>query len=456
MNPISRRSMLRGLGVAVGLPMLDAMVPGTVLNAAQAAGTTASGAAAIAPTRMAFFFIPNGVNIPYWTPTKEGFDFDLTPTLEPLKAVKNDCMVLSGLTLDNARAKGDGPGDHARSAAAFLTGAHPYKTSGANIKLGISIDQLAASKIGSQTRLPSLELGLDKTQTAGNCDSGYSCAYVSNIAWRSDTTPVPKEVDPASLFDRLFGAGNDKAAAEARAKRAIYRKSILDFVADDAKRLDRQLGHADQQKMDEFETSIREIEKRVVMMQKQEAEQKKPDMARPEGIPTDMTEHMRLMCDLLVLAWQMDITRISTVMVARDGSDRHYRWLNITEGHHTCSHHGGNAQKIEAIRKIDKYHMEQFAYFLQKLKSIKEGNGTMLDHSMVMLGSGISDGDRHNHDELPIVLAGRGGGFIKPGRHIRFPRNTPLCNLYLSMLETMGVKQERFGDSNGKLSTLML
>jgi hypothetical protein len=448
--------MLRGLGVAVGLPFLDAMVPGTVFNAAQAAGATATGAAAVAPTRMAFFFIPNGVNIPYWTPTKEGFDFDLTPTLTPLKAVKNDCMVLSGLTLDNARAKGDGPGDHARSAAAFLTGAHPYKTSGANIKLGVSVDQVAAGKIGTQTRLPSLELGLDKTQTAGNCDSGYSCAYTSNISWRSESTPVPKEVDPASLFDRLFGAGNDKAAAESRAKRAMYRRSILDYVADDAKRLDRQLGKADQQKMDEFETSVREIEKRISMMQKQEREQKAPDMARPDGIPTDMTDHMRLMTDLLVLAWQMDITRISTVMVARDGSDRHYRWLNITEGHHTSSHHGGNAQKIEAVRKIDKYHMEQFAYFLQKLKSVKEGNGTLLDHSMVMLGSGISDGDRHNHDELPIVLAGRGGGFMKPGRHIRFPRNTPLCNLYLTMLETMGVKEQRFGDSNGKLSTLAL
>src|SRR5882762_11710353 len=230
MSRISRRTMLRGLGVAVGLPFLDAMAPGTVLNAAQAAGTTAGGAA-VAPTRMAFFFIPNGVNIPYWTPEKEGFDFGLTPTLEPLKAVKNDVTVLSGLTLNNARALGDGPGDHARSAAAFLTGAHPYKTSGANIKLGVSVDQVAANMVGSQTRFPSLELGLDKTQTAGNCDSGYSCAYVSNISWRSDTTPMPKEGDPASLFDRLFGAGNDKAAAETRAKRAMYRKSILDFVA---------------------------------------------------------------------------------------------------------------------------------------------------------------------------------------------------------------------------------
>src|SRR5215212_4920194 len=319
MTPISRRKMLRGLGVAVSLPFLDAMVPGTVVNAAQAAGTTAAAGAAVAPTRMAFFFIPNGVNIPYWTPNKEGFDFDLTPTLEPLKAVKNDVMVLSGLTIDNARAKGDGPGDHARSAAAFLTGAHPYKTSGANIKLGVSIDQVAADKVGGMTRLPSLELGLDKGQLAGNCDSGYSCAYVSNISWRSETTPMPKEVDPGSLFDRLFGAGNDKAAAESRAKRYLYRKSILDYVADDAKRLNRQLGKADNQKMDEFATSIREIEKRIVMMQKQEAEQKKPDMSRPDGIPGDMTEHMKLMCDLLVLAFQMDITRFSTVMVARDG-----------------------------------------------------------------------------------------------------------------------------------------
>src|SRR4051794_2544286 len=374
MSPITRRTMLRGLGVAVGLPFLDAMAPGTVLNAAQAAGATATGAAAVAPTRMAFFFIPNGVNIPYWTPNKEGFDFDLTPTLEPLKAVQKDCMVLSGLTLNNARALGDGPGDHARSAAAFLTGAHPYKTSGANIKLGVSVDQVAANKVGGMTRLPSLELGLDKGQIAGNCDSGYSCAYVSNISWRSDTTPIPKEVDPGSFFDRLFGAGNDKAAAESRAKRYLYRKSILDFVADDAKRLDHQLGNVDKQKLDEFETSIREIEKRIAMMQKQESEQKKPDMARPDGIPSDMTDHMRLMCDLLVLAFPMDITRISTVMVPRAGSDRHYRWLNITEGHHTLSHHGGNAAKIDAIRKIDHYHMQQFAYFLEKMKSIKEGS----------------------------------------------------------------------------------
>src|SRR5688572_22187546 len=261
MSRITRRTMLRGLGVAVGLPFLDAMAPGTVLNAAQAAGTTASGAAAVAPTRMGFFFIPNGVNIPHWTPTKEGFDYDLSPTLTPLKALKNDVTVLSGLTLDNARAKGDGPGDHARSAAAFLTGAHPYKTSGANIKLGISVDQVAANKIGGMTRLPSLELGLDKTQTVGNCDSGYSCAYVSNISWRSDTTPVPKEVDPASLFDRLFGDGSPQARDENLAKRLRQRKSILDFVADDSKRLERRLGSGDKHKLEEFTSSIREIEK---------------------------------------------------------------------------------------------------------------------------------------------------------------------------------------------------
>src|SRR3954462_3215504 len=251
MSQLSRRTMLRGLGVAVGLPFLDAMVPGTVLNAAQAAGTTAGGAAAVAPTRMAFFFIPNGVNIPYWTPTKEGFDFDLTPTLEPLKAVKNDCMVLSGLTLDNARAKGDGPGDHARSAAAFLTGAHPVKTAGANIKLGVSADQVIANKVGINTRFPSLELGLDKGDRAGNCDSGYACAYVANISWRSETTPMPKEMNPAPLFDRLFGTGG-KESAEARAKREKYRQSILDYVADDSKRLSAQLGKSDQHKLDEY------------------------------------------------------------------------------------------------------------------------------------------------------------------------------------------------------------
>jgi uncharacterized protein DUF1552 len=448
--PISRRTILRGLGAGIALPFLDAMAgTSTIVQAATALGSAAAkSGATTAPLRMAFMFLPNGVSFGDWTPEGEGSSYKLSSTLEPLEKVKHDVMVLSGLALDNARAKGDGPGDHARSAAAFLTGAHPYKTSGSNIKLGVSVDQLAAQKVGHKTRMPSLEIGLDKGQKAGNCDSGYSCAYVSNISWRSDTTPMPKEIDPAALFDRLFGDGSPAARDENLARRLRQRKSILDFVADDSRH-----------KLDEFTSSIREIEKRVEAARNDELnkpQQVKPDMARPDGIPGEITEHMKLMVDLFALALQMDVTRIGTIMVARDGSDRRFPDLGISEGHHSLSHHGGDKDKVEQIRKIDRYHMEQFAYFLQKMKSIKEGDGTLLDHSMIMLGSGISDGDRHNHDELPIVLAGKGGGFIKPGRHIRFPRNTPLCNLYLSMLENMGVKQERFGDSNGRLSTLAL
>jgi hypothetical protein len=332
-----------------------------------------------------------------------------------------------------------------------LTGAHPYKTAGADIRVGVSVDQVAAERVGQFTRLPSLEVGLDKTQTAGNCDSGYSCAYTSNISWRSANSPVPKEVDPGALFDRLFGSEDSRQNAEVRAKRLRYRKSILDLVAEDTKQLQRQLGKADQRKLDEFSTSLREIERRVQMARSAKADEPKPDYQRPDGIPGEMTEHMRLILDLVALAYQMDITRISTVMVARDGSNRPYPWLGITEGHHSISHHGRKKENIERIQKIDQYHIQQFAYFLEKLESIKEGEGTLLDNCMIMLGSGIGDGDRHNHDDLPVLFAGKGGGAVPAGMHLHYPQNTPLCNLYLSMLNHMGVRTDRFGDSTGPL-----
>lgn len=433
---ISRRTVLRGIGATIALPLLEAM--------------TAHAAAAAAPRRMAMFFLPNGMWMPSFTPANAGAGFDLPPTLEPLAALKSEITVLSGLALDNARAKGDGPGDHARSAAAFLTGAHPYKTAGSNIRVGVSMDQVAAERIGHQTRLPSLELGLDKTAPAGNCDSGYACAYVSNIAWRSETTPVPKMIDPSLVFDRLFGAESE----ESRAMRLLQRKSILDFVAEDANALHRQLGKNDQNKLDEFTTSIRDVEKRITRAQAEQVPAKPVGVSRPEGIPAEFAEHIRLMMDMLVLAFQLDLTRVSTFMIARDGSDRRYSWLGVTEGHHTVSHHGRDKQKVEAIRKIDRFHVEQLAYFLGRLKSIREGSGTLLDSSMVMLGSGIGDGDRHNHDDLPILMAGRGGGAISPGRHLQFSRNTPLCNLYVSMLDAMGTPVKRFGDSTGPLKGL--
>jgi hypothetical protein len=408
---------------------------------------------------MAMFFLPNGMCMEDWTPAKVGADFELPPTLKALEPLKNQVSVLSGLALDNARAKGDGPGDHARSAAAFLTGAHPYKTAGKDIKLGVSVDQLAAKTVGTQTRLPSLEVGLERGAMAGNCDSGYACAYSSNISWSSETTPVPKEVNPSAVFDRLFGPRNEREAAEGRAKRLRYRKSILDFVAVDAKRLGRVLGRDDPRKLDEFQTSVREIEQRVERDRQRQAEAKAmskvPDVKLPEEIPDDIQEHFRLMTDMLVLAFQMDLTRVSTFMVASDGSDRTYRMLGISEGHHTLSHHGNNKEKIDQIRKIDKFHVGQFAYFLKRLSEVKEGGKSLLDNSMILFGCGIGDGNRHNHNDLPVLLAGRAGGGITPGRHLQYEKNTPLCNLYVSMLDRMGVKVDRFGDSTGPLANLI-
>jgi len=408
---------------------------------------------------MALFFLPNGMCMEDWTPAGEGECFELPPTLRALQPLRDQLTVMSGLALDNARAKGDGPGDHARSAAAFLTGAHPYKTAGKDIKLGVSVDQLAAKEIGTQTRLPSLEVGLDKGAMAGNCDSGYACAYSSNISWSSETTPVPKEVNPAKVFDRLFGPASEREAAEGRAKRLMYRKSILDFVAGDAKRLSRELGKSDQRKLDEFQTSVREIEQRVERDRQRQAqakaESKVPDVKFPDEVPDDPQEHFRLMADMLVLAFQMDLTRVSSFMVASDGSDRTYRQIGVTEGHHSLSHHGGNKEKIDQIRKIDNFHVEQFAYFLKRLSDIKEADGkSVLDNSMILFGCGIGDGNRHNHNDLPIMLAGKGGGSIATGRHLQYEKNTPLCNLYVSMLERMGTKVDRFGDSTGPLKNL--
>jgi hypothetical protein len=439
----------------MALPMLDAMIPESGLAMAATTGSANAGASAY-PVRLGFMFIPNGVNYPEWTPKGEGANFELSKLLQPLAKVRNDINVMTGLTLDNARAKGDGPGDHARSAAAFLTGAHPHKTAGRDIRLGVSVDQIAATKIGTQTKLPSLELGLDKGQIAGECDSGYSCAYVSNISWRSESSPMPKEIDPASLFDRLFGSGEKRDAAEA-ARFARRRKSVLDFVAEDSKRLEKKLGSTDKAKFDEFTTSIREIEKRIDLAKAKDvalAAVPQPKMDRPAGIPGTTAEHMRLMVDLLVLAYQMDMTRVATVMVARDGSNRNFPDLGIKEGHHSLSHHSGDPAKVAAIQKIDQFHMAQLAYFVERLKSVKEGDRTLLDNTLLVCGSGIGDGNRHNHENLPIILAGRGGGTVKTGRHVVYPRNTPLCNLYVSMLNAAGVKEKSFGDSTGPLGSL--
>ena len=444
--PISRRTILRGLGTAIALPWLEAMTP-----SASAAGPAA--AAAAAPTRMAFFYVPNGVNMPDWTPLGAGPGLQLPEILRPLAPFQDDLLVLTGLTQDGAFAHGDGGGDHARSLASFLTGTHPLKTAGLGIKAGVSVDQLAASRIGQSTRFPSIELGIDRGAQAGNCDSGYSCAYSSNISWRSESTPMAKEINPQLVFERLFAGQLSGENAEAKAKRRAYHKSILDFALEDAKQLQGKLGQADRRKVDEYLSSVRELEMRISRVDKASTVDLK-GVRRPTGIPRDNQEHIRLMFDVLALAFQTDSTRISTFVYANEGSTKSYKFIGVPEGHHDLSHHGKDPDKLAKIKKINIYHIEQFAYFLEKLRSIREGEGTVLDHSMIVYGSGISDGDRHNHDDLPILVAGKGGGTLKGNRHLVYPKNTPLNNLYLSMLDRVGAPTPSLGDSTGPLPRL--
>jgi hypothetical protein len=394
---------------------------------------------------MAFVYIPNGANMADWTPKAVGADFELPFILEPLKPVQQEVLVLSGLTHDKARPNGDGAGDHARASASFLTGCQARKTDGADIRVGVSVDQVAAQRIGRQTRLPSLELGCDRGQQTGNCDSGYSCAYSFNISWRTPSSPMPPEVDPRQVFERLFAGRGSEETAESRARRQRYERSILDFVQDDAQRLKSSLGATDRRKLDEYLTAVRELELRV-----EQAEQfaaALPDYSKPSGVPESYERHVDLMFDLLTLAFQTDSTRIATFILAHDGSNRPYPFLGVSEGHHDLSHHGNDEKKKQKIAKINRFHLERFARFIGRLKSTREGEGSLLDHCMVVYGAAIGDGNAHNHDELPVVLAGRGGGTFETGRHLRFARNTPMANLYLSMLDRVGAPVPRLGDS---------
>ncbi|MDB6124445.1 MAG: hypothetical protein JWQ71_3438 [Pedosphaera sp.] len=449
MNPkwqIPRRTFLRGLGTAIALPMLNAMAPLKVLAEA---GTEA---AKVFPKRMAFVYVPNGVNMADWTPTAVGSQFELPYILEPLKPFKKDLLLLSGLAQHNARALGDGGGDHARASSSFLTGCHPRKTAGANIKVGISVDQIAAEKLAGKTRLASLELGCDRGQNSGNCDSGYSCAYSYNISWKTESTPMPPEVDPRQVFERLFLNGSPDESEENRTLRKRYQKSILDFVLEDASQLQRNLGYTDRHKLDEYLSAIREMEQRIEGAERFAATL--PDYNRPTGIPKEFEQHSQLMFDLMALAFQTDTTRVSTFMIAHDGSDRTYPSIGVSEGHHMLSHHGNDEAKKQKIAHINHLHATQFAYFLEKLKSIPEGSGTLLDNCMIVYGSGISDGNSHSHSDLPVMIAGQGGGTIKTGRHVRVAEETPLNNLYISMLDRMGVQAEKVGDGTGKLVEL--
>lgn len=454
--PLARRTFLRGLGTCLALPFLDAMLPvGPLRGLAHGAAPAPAG-----PVRFAFLYVPNGVHMPSWTPAAEGARFQLPAILTPLRPFQNDVLVLSGLTQDRARPHGDGPGDHARAAAAFLTGCQPLKTGGANLRAGVSVDQVLAERVGKATRFPSLELGCEEGAQSGNCDSGYSCAYSNNISWKSESMFLAKETEPRLLFERLFPSLTSRATESARK----YRSSVLDFVEEDARKLRPGLGASDRRKLDEYLAGVREIEERLARAEREARERKtaeKPPAGAsklaaslPASAPGDYGEHLRLMGDLLVLAFQADLTRVATFMFANEGSNRSFKEIGVPEGHHDLSHHGNEKSKQEKLETINTFQVTQLAYILKRLREAREGAGSLLDHSVILYGSGISDGNAHNHNELPVLLAGKGRGLLKPGRHLRFPKNTPLNNLFVKLLDGAGCPVPSLGDSNGRLEGL--
>jgi Protein of unknown function (DUF1552) len=445
---LSRRTILRGLGASVALPFLDAMYPAFAAPLVKKALT---------PNRMAFLYVPNGiVSMPDWSPagglgsTPLG---ELPRFTRALMPYRSDVMILSGLTSDGGRAHGDGGGDHARAGAAYLTGVHPKWTAGKDIHAGISMDQIGAQALAGQTRFASLELGCEEGLQGGNCDNGYSCAYSNSLSWRTPTTPNPPETRPRAVFERLFGAVDTETDPARRQRWQSYQKSILDVVLGETQSLKQTLGGSDRRKLDEYLSSIREIETRIQAVEKNNLP-KAPVTAPEASVPLDFAEHSHLMFDLMILAFQTDQTRIITNLLALEQSPRNYPEIGISEGHHGLTHHQGDKEKIEKVAQINEFHIKQFTYLLDKLKATKDGDGTLLDHSMIVYGSGLADGSGHQHENLPTVLAGRGCGTLAPGRHVKFADETPITNLHLSMLDKMGVSVESFGDSNGRLEGL--
>jgi len=437
---LSRRTFLRGVGAAIALPMLDAMVPAF----ASAAKISPS------PVRTSFVYVPNGIVMDNWTPKAAGKAFEITRILQPLEPFREKMLVISGLMDNNANALGDGGGDHARAAASFLTASHPKKTGGSDIHVGISVDQVIAQATGSETRLPSLELGLDDSRVVGHCDSGYSCAYTNSISWRTPTTPVPPEANPRVIFERLFGDVDTSLDAATRARRERYRKSLLDMARDEAQKLSGTLGASDRRKLDEYLDSIREIERRI---QKAEADGRTiaPTIDKPAGIPAVFADHARLLFDLQFAAFQTDLTRVVSMVIGREGSVRTYDEIGVSEPHHPLSHHRNQAEALEKLTKINTFHVELFSQFLAKLAATQDGDATLLDRSMILYGCGIADSNRHTHEKLPILVLGGANGAISTGRHVTLEKDTPVANLFLAMMNRSGVKRDSFGDSTGIL-----
>ena len=445
---VHRRTILRGAGAALALPVLESLLPGRTLFTRTAAAAARAAAAAQRPARMLFAFIPNGVETGAWAATAEG---GLSPVLAPLAAHRGHFTVLTGLCHRNAEAQGDGPGDHARSGACFLTGAHPRKTAGGDISAGISVDQVAAAHLRGSTRLDSLELGGEPGMTAGNCDSGYSCAYSANISWRGPHSPNGKEHDPRRVFERLFRDGPEGESAEAHSRRMALRKSLLDAMQGPLAQLNQRLATEDRRKLDEYLEGVRAVERRIQFAEHAAAN---PEQAvgikPPTGVPKDYQEHLRLLADLAVLALQTDQTRVVTFMFANEGSNRPYPTIGVKEGHHDVSHHGGDTDKQTKFAAINTFHAAQYAYLLERLRAADDGGAPLLDRTMVLYGGAIADGNRHNHDDLPVVLAGGSALGIAHQDRRAYAAGTPLCNLFLSMLARTGVPADRFGDSTGQ------
>ncbi|MFN3326238.1 MAG: DUF1552 domain-containing protein [Bryobacteraceae bacterium] len=435
---LPRRIFLRGIGAAVALPLLDAMVPAMTAQAATPANPV---------RRLGFVYMPMGAHIPVWTPKGGERLTELSPTLRSLAPVIDQLTVITNLELKNAY-----PGTHATSNSAFLSAATAKWTESSDYYLGTTVDQVAAQNIGQETRLPSLELAMDLLTTVGQCDNGYACVYQNNLSWSTPTTPLPAEAHPRIVFERLFGDGGSAADRLAELRKE---SSLLDWVREDIARLQRKLGASDRVKVNQYLDTVREVERRIQKAESEAADSQLPDLDRPVGVPAAYADHARLMFDLQVLAMQADVTRVITFQLARETSNRTYPEIGVPDPHHPVTHHGNNPEKLEKMAKINAFHVSLFAYYLEKLKATPDGDGSLLDHSMILYGSGMSNPDLHDHTNLPILVAGGGAGKLKGARHIRYAEPTPLANLHLTLLEKAGVRLDSFADSNGKVDELL-
>jgi hypothetical protein len=435
---LPRRAFLRGAGAAIALPLLDAMSPAMTALAASPARPV---------RRLGFVYIPMGAHMPDWTPPGSGKLTGLSPILRPIAPVIDHVTVLTNLELKNAY-----PGTHATSNAAFLSAAKAKWTESSDYYLGTTVDQVAAKQLGRETPIPSLELAMDLLTTVGQCDNGYACVYQNNLSWSSPTTPLPAEAHPRIVFERLFGDGGTAAD-----RRAALREnaSLLDWVREDIGRLQRSLGPSDRAKVTEYLDTVREVERRIQKAEASTAENSLPDLDRPVGVPSAYADHARLMFDLQLLAFRADITRVITFQLARETSNRTYPEVGVTEPHHPLTHNGGSPEKLAKVAKINEFHVSLFAEFLSKMSATPDGDGSLLSHSMILYGSGMGNGDVHDHVNLPVLVAGGGAGRLKGGRHIRYDQPTPLANLHLTLLEKAGARTDRFGDSEGTIPELL-